>query len=631
MEQNNIMPIIIIILVVIGILFFGNKMQIPQQSTQTLEPVRGQTILYDYENNIMPHPSISTCSCDCPSTALKYGSDYEDYFNAESGIVKGGGCREDPEVKIENGELFLQSRPTAPIKLYLYKNLRNADISIYYTLRAYAGSSSLSANIKTSYGGMDSLFSPPSYEQEKPGVIRIEHDPFDDPNVIHINIAGREIRAIVSDSPFYIESSGGGAVMIDEIRYSKPFTSCITDETETIYADKFAPNSVIRWVEPDTFDYEPLRFCYDVPAWKFIDGKFYGTDYERATLVKRLSQGEDYPLAYNEEVWIFPIVKYVEGMGEKCKTGEAKTKDGKCIKTRYEEPITIFQCNVKSDCPVPPSCDPETVVCSENNLCVYTGVECKAEVLVRQEIIKQIVEKQVLVEVYDNEFLFSSYKHGNSVKNEFLFGRKRISQNPDDSFNEQYLKRECTTTVLNDTYWDMQCIYTVDMSFLKISSVEGFKQILLDGNNEYKVGIKNYYVDFSSDYSGFTFDCYRIYGLQEDFRSTTINNGFDTGDNIYSINVYNDMKGEYICELIPKITIVADTAKSFSAKEKRLFTYLVTEEIIDFGKVEMLNATFLQPETSTETGIKTPQKDNTPLYVAGGILLFFIIIWKLFK
>lgn len=648
--DNNIKPIIIIILIIGGLWFISTKMKIQPQATQELEPLRGQTIWEDFESGINP----------CFVTTIK--EDVETYTQEDSPykcVIYLGACIEHGKVTgyagnplVTDGVLKLnaQSFPGGcGSSLYINEPLSSADITLYYGFepRAFTlgGSWYYNSRIKlsTSYGGIDES------SERKQGIMKIYHD-FLDPDEIYINIAGRETKSTVSkDKPFvlYITSPvGTGSVNIDEIRYSLPFTTCFMDENITLYVDRFVYPSTIRWAKPRTLAYEPLRFCHDFPSFRFVNGQFWGSDKERNELTRKLSQAEEYTLSEGEEMWVFYLIPYVEGETERCPFGQAwSTWKQQCIQTRFEEEIKLYQCDVKEDCPVPPACEQEGVTC-EDNMCVYTGVKCKEEILVRQEIIEIIKERTLPVYVTEKEFFFNSYSHYDDSKNEFNtiesfnIGDKSIKQTPFESFSEPYLTRKCTKdidtraiTIDNEpeiiTEWDMSCKYKIDTSFLKITKIDGFKDVLINGNNKYTIEVQNDFSNFDSKHSGLLFDCYKYTGLQEDLPTERIGVAFDKGINLYTFKIKDDEMAEYICDLTPIIQIDTDREYIFPAEEKKVFTYNVVDEI---GVLEEVEPETIVIEKIIEKEVIVTEKfklSDIPVFV--WFIFIGFVIWRLVK
>lgn len=504
-----------------------------------LEPARGQVIWEDFESGINP----------CAITEIGNEEQYKDYPCVYSYKCGEGGCgASDPYV--EDGKFIMPVGGDGSYgKLRINENLVNADISIYYSIigRAYTSAGNWRYNpfvkFVTNFGGEDSL----SGVGSKDGVMRLSRD-FLDETKYTINIAGRETETILIGDEYYLEIqtvtgniNNNGAVMIDEIRYSKPYTTCTAYGGDVERKDIFGPGVITRWsddLELSSFSSPVKRFCYNWPSEErdFVE-HYTGKQDLDAEIILALGNGQTVTVP-NNKIW---TIRYLTDnpQPEPCNydIGEYINSIGGCARLPEEK-----------------------------------------EPLPEEEIIPIVLGP--------NEFTFistqskTSFEIGNVAVIQILNSDLIEKVNLDDA--KPYVSLvDCPNKRFDsENDWSMECVYRIDTSFLTIESIDGYKDIILNSGTKYDVKIINDFVSFDSQHSGIEYKCIRIReGLQDyGLGSERINFAFNKGENIIALPTKDDQKGLYSCDVIPLIQIDTNIENIFSAAQYKRIVYQVIEE-----------------------------------------------------
>lgn len=655
-KKKRFVPILIVIIslfLISGFIFIISN--VIQQTG--LESARGQTIWEDFNSNINPCPKIDV---SCSQVNVENYAKNQFGENIKCAICGSGSGT------VKNGELVLNSG-SGDVELHIFEDLTGADISTYYTLEAFSvrvGTSygSGSETISTSFGGVDSVaqthnvVGSPQASAFQLGFIKIEHD-FLDSTKGNVVIAGREENIVFNKNTFYLSASGSGEVRIDEIRYSKPYVGeCTLNEGEVLVFKDFKVGSTIRWYEekdnngniinPSTFTYEPLRFCFKEPARRVSVGE--GIQYDDdAELTKKLSDGEEWLVRTGDFMRVSYITKFVEGMERDCLIGQAVNTDTlQCEKIVDEEAI-LLTCDETSDCPVPSACEGEDISCTGNACIGYTSARCRNAVLVFQEIIKyQDVKDIKPIVVREEEFIFITTKTdtvrrigdqemninlvNNDIEVDFL-GKTIIDSG---EFND-FISIGCELkgsvfsngTVRNDDY-EIFCKVKITPFVDELETTNEFFYDLV-GDVTYNFKINNL-LNINFNNAGTKLNCHRITGLQESFNTELIDHEIQSGIKSYSLDIENRGKGTYVCEKSNLIRIFDDSLNQLKVMNVIRQSVFVHLNIGDEIESDVAYDPTQQPVVITEKEIiekeVTVTESRLPSYFFPLIIILVVVI-----
>ncbi|MEA2037519.1 MAG: hypothetical protein U9O94_08470 [Nanoarchaeota archaeon] len=652
---NNKALVAMLIVVVIAYLVINPNINL--QSTAELEPTRGKAVFDSFDAGLT-----------CPIEYLEFDGIYgfqpkfnddtvEAYFKDKFGqsvpcgiLVRRLNNNYMPTVS--NSELKLtvftadvgSTKIISDSTLYIFNDFFKYDSDIYYKLSGSPINSiqgtpdrAGTGTLTTSTGAIDEMTSSRFSSAEKEAVMRISRG-FLDPNIVTINIAGRETQSDVSNlNVFFLKLTGQGTVKIDEIRYSIPYVGdCGVSVGDVVVFDDFAKGSKISWADPRTFTYEPKRFCFEHPAWAYSSEQQGIRVDKNADLIQKLADGGSHIVSEGDFIRVTYVTNFVEGMEPSCPVGSAiNTNTGKCQQIVEEAPV-ILQCNAKSDCLVPDSCDSSQVSCV-NGLCSYEGVQCKNEVLVKQEIILQKENKVVPLDVGAQTILIKN----NVSKTQFsigsLSGTISVVSNNDVQITidgtskignykyNDYLTLESEVFGVkgfDGAFTDSHYIITkaIISPFIDEKSVEHHANYDIDQEVSVKSKTENLAgISFSDANEIYT--CYKKAGLQDSVPQVISPTNIPLGINEQTSLLENKGKGVYSC--VKKTTVtLADynqVTKTIQASKNQIFfTYSVSEDSEDFENQVVISGSEEQP---------TPEKsnNNVQLIIIGVVALGIII------
>jgi len=371
----------------------------------------------------------------------------------------------------------------------------------------------------------------------------------------------------------------------------------------------------------------------------------------------------------------FYRTKWVEGLDSSCQGDlsqvNAKQSDGtwKCEGFVKETPI-IQQCQVKTDCPILPDCEPQRdlVVCTSDNLCDYElfNPQCKNQLITFQEKVTEIEkEKFVPIPSGSNSFFCFFNKNSNSCSigvktisvgipnygcssfsgiisttttsdscwntdlsfssDSFIFSNNEVKSNIGFDIKSQIsmsARLDSETNQVRDD-WSIVGKFTLPDDFLEIKSKSlGNKFILKDSTDKITFTITNNL--FGID-GGYTIQTQNL-GLQGGvvLRNDRVDLFLNEGDNEVTYNFETSQIGT-IVDLIGKFGKVStDREYIFRTNQNGFEKFLViTKEVVldlptDLGEVRGLI-------TQEKTLITSP-KDASPQDIPTSIILIGVII-----
>jgi len=407
---------------------------------------------------------------------------------------------------IQNGNLLISADPNIPSQgstsLKLTKDLSKFDVKItgilyggssydntYTRIEAKSCSLSFGANTIGSTSTTNTDFT-----------IEGIHN-FADSNEIGWILNGKVQLTSSPINPLYIKIQGAGRsgsasypdyspcqVSIEKIEYS-PIFSCSLKNDEVYAQDTFQEGAIIS-LQQNSLTYELMSFCEDNPAYKrsFTQEGIKQDTFN--TIFKRLQRGELITVPKGEAYIIPYITKFVEGMPSGCnQLGYGISKEGKCERIGYieQKPIAL-SCSQVSDCFIPKNCQEIEVTC-KNNFCNYNTDVCEVptekvivinEILIYQEIIKNLTETKLIPVSTDNTFTFGfiqdyvGFKIGDKS---FTNSISKVCDNSKDekcfSFSINGISIPYGQEVLLDNYLNTICQKTGGV--IKDDKIEGYK------------------------------------------------------------------------------------------------------------------------------------------------------------